>query len=37
MYVTAALVISAVLVLVMGLMPTRYLDVAVRAATFGAG
>jgi NADH-quinone oxidoreductase subunit N len=36
-YVTAALVISAVLVLVMGLMPTRYLDVAVRAATFGAG
>jgi NADH-quinone oxidoreductase subunit N len=37
LYVTAALVISAVLVIVMGIMPTRYLDVAVRAATFGAG
>jgi NADH-quinone oxidoreductase subunit N len=36
-YVAAALVVSAVLVLVLGLMPSRYLDVAVHAATFGAG
>jgi NADH-quinone oxidoreductase subunit N len=34
-YVSAALIVSAVLVLVLGLAPTRYLDVAVRAATFG--
>jgi NADH-quinone oxidoreductase subunit N len=36
-YVTAALLVSAVLVLALGLSPTRYLDVAVRAATFGSG
>lgn len=35
-YVTAALLISAALVLAMGLMPTRYLDIAVHAATFGS-
>ncbi|MDP9033460.1 MAG: NADH-quinone oxidoreductase subunit N, partial [Myxococcota bacterium] len=35
-YVTAALVVSAVLVLVLGLTPSHYLDVAVRAAAFGA-
>jgi NADH-quinone oxidoreductase subunit N len=37
MYVTAALVVSAVLVLALGLSPARYLDVAVHAATFGGG
>ena len=31
-YVTAALLVSAVLVLAFGLTPTRYLDVAVAAA-----
>jgi NADH-quinone oxidoreductase subunit N len=36
-YVNAALLVSAVLVLVLGLMPTRYLDVAVAAAKLGAG
>jgi NADH-quinone oxidoreductase subunit N len=36
-YVTAALVLSAVLVLVLGLTPTRYLDLAVSAASPGAG
>jgi len=38
-YVAAALIVSAVLVLVLGLAPTHYLDVAVRAATTlgGAG
>jgi NADH-quinone oxidoreductase subunit N len=36
-YVTAALLVSAVLVLALGLSPTRYLDVAVHAATFGSG
>jgi NADH-quinone oxidoreductase subunit N len=36
-YVTAALLVSAVLVLVLGLAPTRYLDVAVSAAAFGSG
>jgi NADH-quinone oxidoreductase subunit N len=36
-YVAAALLVSAALVLALGLTPTRYLDVAVRAATFGAG
>jgi NADH-quinone oxidoreductase subunit N len=36
-YVSAALVLSAVLVLVLGLAPMRYVDVAVRAATFGHG
>jgi NADH-quinone oxidoreductase subunit N len=36
-YVTAALLVSAVLVLALGLTPTRYLDVAIRAATMGAG
>jgi NADH-quinone oxidoreductase subunit N len=35
-YVTAALIISAALVLALGLMPSRYLDVAVHAATFGS-
>jgi NADH-quinone oxidoreductase subunit N len=33
-YVAAALILSAILVLVLGLMPTRYLDLAVGAATF---
>ena len=33
-YVTAALLVSAILVLALGLMPTRYLDVAVGAAAF---
>ncbi|MGH7436233.1 MAG: NADH-quinone oxidoreductase subunit N [Polyangiaceae bacterium] len=37
MYVTAALLVSAALVLALGLSPTRYLDVAVHAATFGSG
>jgi NADH-quinone oxidoreductase subunit N len=36
-YVAAALLVSAVLVLALGLAPTRVLDVAVRAAAFGAG
>ncbi len=36
-YVTAALIVSAILVLALGLTPTRYLDLAVGAATFGAG
>jgi NADH-quinone oxidoreductase subunit N len=36
-YVTAALLVSAVLVLVLGLTPTRYLDIAVSAATPGVG
>jgi len=36
-YVAAALLVSAALVLVLGLTPTRFLDVAVRAATFGGG
>jgi NADH-quinone oxidoreductase subunit N len=36
-YVTAALVVSAVLVLVLGLTPTRYLDLAVSAASLGTG
>jgi NADH-quinone oxidoreductase subunit N len=36
-YVTAALIVSAALVLALGLMPSRYLDVAVHAATFGSG
>jgi NADH-quinone oxidoreductase subunit N len=36
-YVAAALLVSAALVLALGLTPTRYLDVAVRAAAFGAG
>ena len=34
---TAALLVSAILVLALGLTPTRYLDVAVHAATFGGG
>jgi NADH-quinone oxidoreductase subunit N len=34
-YVTAALLVSAVLVLALGLSPTRSLDVAVQAASFG--
>jgi NADH-quinone oxidoreductase subunit N len=34
-YVTAALVVSALLVLALGLTPTRLLDVAVKAAAFG--
>jgi NADH-quinone oxidoreductase subunit N len=34
-YVTAALLISAVLVLALGLTPSRYLDVAFHAASFG--
>jgi NADH-quinone oxidoreductase subunit N len=37
MYVTAALLVSAALVLALGLSPTRYLDVAVHAASFGLG
>ncbi|MBV9947311.1 MAG: NADH-quinone oxidoreductase subunit N [Myxococcales bacterium] len=36
-YVAAALLISAVLVLVLGLTPTRYLDMAVSATTAGSG
>ncbi|HXN33602.1 MAG TPA: NADH-quinone oxidoreductase subunit N [Polyangiaceae bacterium] len=36
-YVTAALLVSAVLVLVLGLTPGRYLDIAVSAASFGPG
>jgi NADH-quinone oxidoreductase subunit N len=36
-YVTAALLVSAVLVLALGLTPTHYLDVAIRAASFGSG
>jgi NADH-quinone oxidoreductase subunit N len=36
-YVAAALLVSAALVLALGLTPTRYLDVAVQAARFGAG
>ncbi|MGA3123534.1 MAG: NADH-quinone oxidoreductase subunit N [Polyangiaceae bacterium] len=34
-YVTAALLVSAVLVLALGLTPTHYLDAAVDAASFG--
>ncbi len=34
-YVAAALILSAILVLALGLTPTRYLDLAVDAATFG--
>ena len=36
-YVAAALVISAVLVLALGITPAPYLNMAVRAASFGAG
>jgi NADH-quinone oxidoreductase subunit N len=36
-YVAAALVVSAVFVLALGLTPTRYLDMAVRAASLGGG
>jgi NADH-quinone oxidoreductase subunit N len=36
-YVTAALIVSAVFVLVLGLMPSKYIEVAVRAAALGAG
>jgi NADH-quinone oxidoreductase subunit N len=36
-YITAALLLSAFLVLALGLTPTRYLDIAVAAATPGAG
>src|SRR5450432_111340 len=36
-YVTAALLVSAALVLALGLTPTRYLDMAVSAATVGNG
>ncbi len=36
MYVTAALLVSAGLVLALGLSPTHYLDVAVHAARFGS-
>jgi NADH-quinone oxidoreductase subunit N len=36
-YVTAAILVSAVLVLALGLTPTRYLDAAMSAATFGSG
>ncbi len=35
-YVSAALLVSAILVLVLGLTPTRYLDVAISAAGFGS-
>jgi len=34
-YVTAALLVSAILVLALGLTPTRSLDVAMQAASFG--
>jgi NADH-quinone oxidoreductase subunit N len=36
-YVAAALLVSAALVLALGLTPTRYLDLAVRAASLGSG
>ncbi len=36
-YVTAALLVSAALVIALGLTPTRLLDAAVSAATFGTG
>jgi hypothetical protein len=36
-YVAAALLVSAVLVLVLGLTPTSYLDLAVKASTIGGG
>jgi NADH-quinone oxidoreductase subunit N len=36
-YVTAALLVTAILVLALGLAPTQYLDAAVSAASFGAG
>jgi NADH-quinone oxidoreductase subunit N len=36
-YVAAALLVSAILVLALGLTPTKYLDLAVGAATFGTG
>jgi NADH-quinone oxidoreductase subunit N len=36
-YVTAALLLSAVLVIALGLTPTRYLDAALSAATLGSG
>jgi NADH-quinone oxidoreductase subunit N len=36
-YVTAALLVSAALVLALGLTPSRYLDMAVSAASLGAG
>lgn len=36
-YVTTALILSAALVLALGLTPTRYLDAAISAATFGPG
>ena len=36
-YVAAALIVSAILVLVLGLMPTSYLDMTASAAAFGSG
>ena len=36
-YVTAALVLSALLVIVFGLAPGRYLDLAISAAAVGNG
>jgi NADH-quinone oxidoreductase subunit N len=36
-YVTAALLVTAVLVLALGLAPTQYLDAAISAAAFGRG
>ncbi len=36
-YVAAALIVSAVLVLVLGLTPGHYLNIAVSAASFGSG
>jgi NADH-quinone oxidoreductase subunit N len=36
-YVNAALLVSAILVIAIGLMPTRYLEAALRAADFGSG
>jgi NADH-quinone oxidoreductase subunit N len=36
-YVNAALLLSAVLVIALGLTPTRFLYAALNAATFGAG
>jgi NADH-quinone oxidoreductase subunit N len=36
-YVTVALLVSAFFVVILGLAPTHYLDVAIRAATLGTG
>jgi NADH-quinone oxidoreductase subunit N len=36
-YVTAALLVSAVLVIALGIMPSHYIDAAVQAASFASG